>query len=236
LFILTGVQFPPRVARVLVIEDDTSIGRVIEGVLADDGLESALAGSAEKGFFLLFAQSFDLLILDRMLPDRDGLDVLRALRQRGLTLPVLMLTARDATMERVEGLEAGADDYLPKPFELPELVARVRALLRRSQGSLAQRLEVADLVVDVASRTASRAGRVLGLTAREFDLLEYLARHRSQVVSRPMLARDVWKEPFRRSSHNAVIDVHMARLRKKVDEGSPTKLIRTVRGVGYIVD
>jgi len=170
-----------------------------------------------------------------MLPGRDGLEILQTLRARGFLLPVLVLTARDGVSDRVAGLDAGADDYLVKPFAFPELLARVRALLRRSRGDQILRLTVADLVLDVTTREASRSGRPLDLTAREFELLEYLVRHNGVIVSREMLARDVWHETRRGTPLDNVIDVHIARLRKKVDLDSEAKLIQTVRGVGFIV-
>ncbi len=168
-----------------------------------------------------------------MLPGRDGLQVLSTLRKRGLQTPVLILTARDAIEDRVEGLDKGADDYLVKPFAFPELLARVRALLRRSEQS--PQLRLADLEMDVIARKAKRNGQYLELTAREFELLEYLLRHKEQVVSREMLARYVWKETARATPLDNVMDVHINRLRRKVDELFDRKLIHTVRGVGFVL-
>jgi len=168
-----------------------------------------------------------------MLPGRDGLQVLSTLRKRGLQTPVLILTARDAIEDRVEGLDKGADDYLVKPFAFPELLARVRALLRRSEQS--PQLRLADLEMDVIARKAKRNGQYLELTAREFELLEYLLRHKEQVVSREMLARYVWKETARATPLDNVMDVHINRLRRKVDEPFDRKLIHTVRGVGFVL-
>jgi two-component system, OmpR family, copper resistance phosphate regulon response regulator CusR len=169
-----------------------------------------------------------------MLPGRDGLQVLATLRKRGMQTPVLILTARDAVEDRVRGLDEGGDDYLVKPFAFPELLARVRALLRRGRAEQAVPLRLADLEMDVTSRKARRSGRYLELTAREFELLEYLLRHREQIVSREMLARDVWKET-RATPIDNVIDVHINRLRRKVDEPFDPKLIHTVRGVGFVL-
>jgi DNA-binding response OmpR family regulator len=221
-------------SRILLVDDDPTIQRTVVAALDTEGLTSTVAATGESGFFLASSRAFDLLILDRMLPDRNGLEVLRALRQNGSTLPVLVLTARDSVADRVEGLDSGADDYLPKPFEFPELLARVRALLRRSGGGLTQQLTLADLSIDTSARSARRGGTHLELTGREFELLAYLVCRKGTVVSRQMLARDVWKEPFRGTPLDGVIDVHMARLRKKLELGSAVRLIHTVRGVGYL--
>jgi DNA-binding response OmpR family regulator len=174
-------------------------------------------------------------VLDLMLPGRSGLEILQTLRQRRLETPVLILTARDGVDDRVLGLDLGADDYLVKPFALPELLARVRALLRRGRPSEVFRLKAADLELDVVARRASRADRLLDLTVREFELLEYLLRHQGHLVSREMLAREVWKEPRRATPLDNVIDVQIARLRKKVDTEGAARLIHTVRGVGFIL-
>jgi DNA-binding response OmpR family regulator len=170
-----------------------------------------------------------------MLPGREGLEVLRTLRQKGHLTPVLVLTARDAVEDRVEGLDAGADDYMVKPFAFTELLARVRALVRRGRGDQILRLVLADLVLDVPTRQVTRGGEAIDLTPREYELLEYLVRHRGTIVSREMLGRDVWKEPERGTPLDNVIDVHVTRLRKKVDQGFAVKLIHTVRGVGFLV-
>jgi len=170
-----------------------------------------------------------------MLPGRDGIEILSTLRRRGLGTPVLILTARDAVEDRVLGLDSGADDYLVKPFAFPELLARVRALLRRGRPDQVLRLKAADLELDLISRRVTRGNKPIELTSREFDLLEYLVRHHQRLVSREMLARDVWKEPSRATPLDNVIDVHIARLRKKVDQDAPTKLIHTVRGVGFVL-
>jgi DNA-binding response OmpR family regulator len=220
---------------VLVVEDEPKVARALREGLGAEGYEVVVATTGEDGFFRASSEPFDLLILDRMLPGREGLEVLRALRQKGHLAPVLVLTARDAVEDRVEGLDAGADDYLVKPFAFTELVARVRALVRRGRGDQLLRLVVSDLVIDVPSRQVTRAGERIELTPREYELVEYLVRHRGTIVSREMLARDVWKEPERGTPLDNVIDVHVARLRKKVDQASATKLIHTVRGVGFLV-
>ncbi len=173
--------------------------------------------------------------MSSMLPGRSGLEILQALRQRRIQTPVLVLTARDGVDDRVLGLDLGADDYLVKPFALPELLARIRALLRRGRPSEALRLKAADLELDVVTRRATRADRPLDLTVREFELLEYLLRHQGHLVSREMLAREVWKEPRRATPLDNVIDVQMTRLRKKVDSDASPRLIHTVRGVGFVL-
>jgi DNA-binding response OmpR family regulator len=195
----------------------------------------ATARTGEEGFFLLNAETFDLVVLDLMLPGRDGLEILQTLRKRGLQTPVLILTARDAVEDRVLGLDLGADDYVIKPFALPELMARIRALLRRGKSDQPSRMRLAELEMDLVGRAVTRAGQRLELTPREFDLLEYLLRHQGRIVSREMLARDVWKEPHRATPIDNVIDVHIARLRRKLDDPFDQKLIKTVRGMGFVV-
>jgi two-component system, OmpR family, copper resistance phosphate regulon response regulator CusR len=222
-------------ARVLVVEDEPKVARALREGLAGEGYDVVVALTGEDGFFRASSEPFDLLILDRMLPGREGLEVLRALRQKGHLAPVLVLTARDAVEDRVEGLDAGADDYMVKPFAFTELLARVRALVRRGRGDQILRLVLADLVLDVPTRQVTRGGEAIDLTPREYELLEYLVRHRGTIVSREMLGRDVWKEPERGTPLDNVIDVHVTRLRKKVDQGFAVKLIHTVRGVGFLV-
>ena len=221
--------------RILVVEDEHKLGKALQEGLQSEQYGVALAHTGEEGFYLVQTESFDLVILDVMLPGRSGLEILKAMRQHGLRTPVLMLTARDAVEDRVRGLDTGADDYLLKPFAFPELLARIRALSRRGipEGSPAMR--VADLEVDVIGRTVTRGGQMLDLTAREFELLEYLVRHQGHVVSREMLTRDVWKEAGRHTPLDNVIDVHVARLRRKVDDQFNPKLVHTVRGVGFVV-
>jgi DNA-binding response OmpR family regulator len=221
--------------RILVIEDEPKVARALKAGLERVGYEVAIAATGEDGFFLASASAFDLILLDLMLPGRDGFEVLATLRRRGLKTPVLILTARDAVEDRVQGLDGGADDYLVKPFAFPELLARMRVLLRRGRPDEALRLGVADLDMDLLGRRVTRGGRVVDLTVREFALLEYLMRHPGQVVSREMLARDVWKEASRGTPLDNVIDVNIARLRKKVDQGFTVKLLQTVRGVGFVI-
>jgi DNA-binding response OmpR family regulator len=219
--------------RVLVVEDEAKVAIALKEGLEAEHYDVVVAPTGEDGFFRTSAETFDLVILDVLLPGRDGFEILGALRKRGVDTPVLMLTARDAIEDRVQGLDRGADDYLVKPFAWPELLARVRALLRRGRTDQVLKLKLADLELDLLTRKVSRAGEAIDLTVREFELLEYLLRHKEKLVSREMLAHDVWKETARATSLDNVIDVHMARLRKKVDPEPAQKLIHTVRGVGF---
>jgi two-component system, OmpR family, copper resistance phosphate regulon response regulator CusR len=222
--------------RILVIEDEQKLGRAIQEGLQADQYTVSLAHTGEDGYYLVQTESFDLIILDVLLPGRNGLEILATIRKHGFRTPVLLLTAQDSVDDRVRGLDTGADDYLVKPFAFPELLARVRALGRRgSAEATANRLTIADLELDISARSVSRAGQDLDLTAREFELLEYLVRHRDHVVSREMLARDVWKEADRHTPLDNVIDVQVARLRRKVDDRFNQKLVQTVRGVGFVL-
>jgi two-component system copper resistance phosphate regulon response regulator CusR len=221
--------------RVLIIEDDEKTARAVVSGLEGGGFSAAAAYSGEEGLSLLNAESFDMLVLDWMLPGLDGIEILKTLRSRGSKTPVLLLTARDGVEDRVLGLESGADDYLVKPFAFAELLARIRSLLRRASPAEALKKTVADLMVDLEARRVSRAGEPIELTPREFDLLAYLLRQPGQVVTREMLARDVWGETNRLTPLDNVIDVHIAHMRRKVDEGRASKLIHTVRGVGFVL-
>lgn len=232
---MSGGDELARAPQLLVVEDEPKVARALQEGLQAEGYAVRVARTGEEGFFLASSSPFDLILLDRMLPGRDGLEILGTLRQKGVLTPVLVLTARDAVEDRVAGLDAGADDYLVKPFAFPELLARVRALVRRGRGDQLLRLVVADLVIDVPSRTVVRAGRAIELTKREYELLEYLLRHKGTLVSREMLARDVWHETERCTPLDNVIDVHIARLRKRIDQENVARLIHTVRGVGFIV-
>jgi len=221
--------------RTLVVEDETKIRQALADGLISAGYHVVTAATGEEAFYRATTEPFDVIVLDVMLPQRSGLEVLSRLRQRGVQVPVLLLTARDSVEDRVLGLDAGADDYLVKPFAFPELLARLRALLRRGRPADVRRLTLSDLELDATTRTAHRGGHALDVTPREFELLEYLLRHAGELVSREMLARDVWKEPARAASLDNVIDVHVARLRKKVDGDGSVRLIHTVRGVGFVL-
>lgn len=220
--------------RILIVEDESKVARALKQGLEADFYDVDVAATGEDGFFRASSEQFDLIILDVMLPGRDGFEILTTLRKAGSQVPILVLTARDAVQDRVAGLDGGADDYLVKPFAFPELLARIRVLLRRSRPDVL-RLRFSDLELDVVTRKATRAGQLLDLRTREFELLEYLMRHQEQLVSREMLARDVWKALHRGTPLDNVIDVHIARVRRKVDSEFPTKLIHTVRGVGFVL-
>ena len=221
--------------RVLIVEDERKLAQVLSAALQAEHYDVVVAATGEDGFYRANAELFDLVVLDLMLPGRNGLEILQTLRQRHIDTPVLILTARDGVDERVLGLDLGADDYLVKPFALPELLARIRALLRRGRPADVLRLKIADLELDLVSRRVARGERLIDLTGREFELLEYLLRHQGHLVSREMLARDVWKEPRRATPLDNVIDVQMARLRRKVDSDGTLRLIHTIRGVGFVV-
>jgi DNA-binding response OmpR family regulator len=221
--------------HILIVEDETKVAQALKEGLERDGYEVTLAATGEEGYYLLDARTFDLVVLDLMLPGRSGLEILATLRTRDHGIPVLVLTARDTVQDRVAGLDTGADDYLVKPFAFPELAARIRALLRRGRSEPFTRLRILDLEMDPATHRVTRGGQDLELTAREFELLEYLLRNHGRVVSREMLARDVWKETDRATPLDNVIDVHIARLRRKIDDAFESKLIHTVRGVGFII-
>ena len=221
--------------RVLVVEDEQKVANALREGLEGERYEVVVERTGESAFFRLNTEDFDAILLDIGLPGRDGLQILKAVRERGMKTPVLVLTARDSVHDRVAGLDSGADDYLVKPFAFAELLARIRALVRRGRAADAPRLAAGDLDMDLITRKVTRAGRVVELTVREFELLEYLLRHQGQVVSRETLARDVWKETARSTPLDNVIDVHIARLRRKVDADFATRLIHTVRGVGFML-
>jgi len=221
--------------RVLIVEDERKLAQVLSSALEAEHYEVVAAATGEDGYSRATAEPFDLVVLDLMLPGRSGLEILQTLRKRRNETPVLILTARDGVDDRVRGLDLGADDYLVKPFALPELLARIRALLRRGRPSDVLRLKVADLELDLVARRVNRGDKAIDLTGREFELLEYLLRHQGYLVSREMLARDVWKEPRRATPLDNVIDVQMARLRRKVDPEGTARLIHSVRGVGFVV-
>ena len=219
--------------RILVVEDEQKVADALREGLVDERYDVVVERTGEGAFFRVNTETFDVVLLDLTLPGRDGLEILRALRQRHMETPVLVLTARDSLEDRVTGLDAGADDYLVKPFAFAELLARIRALVRRGRVADAPKLSVGDLEMDLVTRKVIRAGKPVDLTVREFELLEFLMRYQGQVVSRETLARDVWKETARTTPLDNVIDVHIARLRRKVDLDHTVKVIHTVRGVGF---
>jgi two-component system OmpR family response regulator len=220
--------------RLLVVEDDEKLARAVARGLRNEGYAVDLAGDGNVAVTQAAVYDYDAVVLDVMLPGRDGFEVCRALRDRGCWAPVLMLTARRAVDDRIRGLDAGADDYLAKPFDFGELLARIRALLRRAPSQRPARLEVDDLVVDPATHRVTRAGSPVELTAREFGLLEYLARNAGQVVSRTQLLDHVWDQNYLGSTN--IVDVYVGYLRKKLEQPFGRPLIRTVRGVGFVLD
>lgn len=221
--------------HILVVEDEQKMAKALQDGLEADDYSVQVAHTGEEGFYLVQAQSFDLVILDVMLPGHDGFEILGTLRRRGIKTPVLLLTSRDTVEDRVRGLDTGADDYLVKPFAFPELLARTRALLRRGKPVQSQRFQLADLEMDLAQRAVFRGGQPVELTVRELDLLEYLFANQGRVVSREMLARDIWKETARQTPLDNVIDARMVRLRRKLDGQFERKLLHTVRGVGFVL-
>jgi two-component system, OmpR family, copper resistance phosphate regulon response regulator CusR len=221
--------------KLLIVEDDAKTAQAVANGLKAAGFKVDVARTGIEGHDAILGATYDVVVLDWMLPGRDGIEILRALRARGEKTPVVLLTARDALEDRVLGLESGADDYLVKPFAFAELLARIKALLRRAGDSESLRKRVADLVIDLETREARRGSESLALTPREFELLAYLVRHKGLTVSRTMLAKEVWREPQRATPIDNVIDVHVAHLRRKVDGMHETKLIHTVRGVGFVL-
>jgi two-component system copper resistance phosphate regulon response regulator CusR len=221
--------------QILIVEDESKLAHALQQGLEEEGFSAAVALSGEEALRLMERGVPDLVVLDVMLPKRNGLSVLRELRRDGFHVPVLLLTALDTVEDRVLGLDAGGDDYLVKPFAFPELLARVRALLRRTAASPQSALDFAGLHINLAGRTVTRDAIPLELTGREFDLLEYFMLNRGRVVSREMLTRDVWKETSRYTPLDNVIDVQVARLRRKIDDPFEAKLLHTVRGIGFVL-
>ena len=219
--------------RVLLVEDERRIADFIRKGLSESGYAVDVAYDGDEALDWPTVADFDLIILDVMLPVRDGIQVCRELRRRGVRTPVLMLTARDAVEDRVRGLDSGADDYLVKPFAFAELLARLRALSRRQPAVLQRVLKVGDLVLDTVTRKVERESSSIELTAKEYAILEYLMRHPNQVLTRTMIAEHVWNYHFDNASN--VIDVHIRNLRRKIDEPFPRKLIQTMRGAGYVI-
>lgn len=226
-------QETTRLPRILLVEDEAKTRASIREGMALEGWSVTETSNGDEAARLLAAGGHDLCVLDRMLPGRDGIEIVRQLRASGDTTPVLMLTARGTLSDRVQGLDSGTDDYLTKPFAFAELIARCRALLRRSDRNPPRVLRCGDLQLDTRARVAVRAGREILLTPREVDLLEYLMMHQGHTVSRDTLEREVWRQPRRLTSLDNVIDVQVMRLRKKVDLEGEDSLIHTERGVGF---
>jgi DNA-binding response OmpR family regulator len=219
--------------RVLVVEDEKKINRTVCQALREEAYAVDPAFDGEEGEELALVNTYDLIVLDIMLPQKNGVVLCRGLREHGITTPILMLTARDTVEDRVQGLDSGADDYLVKPFFMDELLARVRALLRRDTAVKTPRLQLADLVVDTSSHRVSRGGASIELTSKEYAMLEYFIRNPDQVLTRTMISEHVWDEEF--DSLSNIIDVYIRRLRRKVDEGFQPRLLHTIRGSGYLL-
>lgn len=219
--------------RILLVEDEPAAAQMLAKGLREQTFAVDLAGDGEAALYQASINDYDLILLDVNLPGKDGLQVCRELRTNGSTVPVLMLTARDAVQDRVAGLDTGADDYLTKPYAFHELLARVRAILRRGPAFSSDTLAVGDLVIDKKARSVKRAGSIIELTAKEYALLEYLAQHADQVVGRADIAEHVWDENFDPFSN--LIEVYIQRLRRKIDDNHPHKLLRTRRGEGYML-
>lgn len=219
--------------RILVVEDEQKLAGFIKRALREDGHAVQVCHDGEEGGFQACSEDFDAIVLDLQLPRRDGISILRDLREKKKTTPVLILTARDTVKDRVRGLDAGADDYLTKPFALDELRARLRALLRRGADSSSTTLKFADLTLNLVDRMVLRGTRELELTPKEFSLLEYLLRNPKRVLTRTSIAEHVWDYTFEWQSN--VVDVFINALRKKTEEGGEPRLIQTVRGVGYVL-
>ncbi|KPL08660.1 hypothetical protein AMJ85_08275 [candidate division BRC1 bacterium SM23_51] len=219
--------------RLLVIEDNPKMAALIQKGLTEQGYAVDVAHSGHEGEFMAASEVYDAVMLDLMLPDEDGLIVCRNLRRRGVHTPILMLTALSTTRDKVTGLDAGADDYLAKPFEFDELVARIRALLRRGQAREASTLKFEDIEMDLLKRTVTRAGQKIKLTAKEFALLEYFLRNPNRVLSRTAIGEHVWDMNFEPESN--VIDVYVSMLRRRIDKGYDRQLIHTMIGAGYML-
>ena len=219
--------------RILIAEDQKDLNRIITKRLSAEGYSVDSCFDGEEALSYIEMAEYDGIILDIMMPKRDGLSVLHSLRKKGIGTPVLFLTARDAVEDRVLGLDSGADDYLVKPFAFDELIARIRAMTRKTAGNSSNIFSVADLVMDTASHTVTRGGREIALSAKEFSLLEYLLRNKGHVLSRTMIENNLWN--FDYSGGTNAVDVYIRYLRKKVDDGFEPKLIHTVRGCGYVL-
>ena len=219
--------------RILLVEDEKKVASFIRQGLEEEHYSVDVAHDGEKGLLMAESEQYDLLILDVMLPKKNGLEVIKVFRARKGTTPALMLTAKSATDDKVAGLDSGADDYLTKPFAFAELLARVRSLLRRGGKEKSTVLAMADLELDTVTQKAKRAGRLIELTAKEYALLEYFLRNRDRVLSRTLISEHIWDYNFDTGTN--IIDVYVNHLRNKIDSGAEKKLIHTVRGVGYVI-
>jgi heavy metal response regulator len=220
--------------RILVVEDDKSTAHFVQKGLKENYFAVDVAYDGEEGLYLTLHERYDLLILDIMLPELDGVEILKSLREKGIQTPAIFLTAKDREKDIVEGLNLGADDYLVKPFSINELVARVRAILRRVKGQKVSKLEVANLKMDLETHKVFRGGKRVDLTPKEYALLEYLMENHGQIVTRTMISESVWDYQF--DSLTNVVDVHVYHLRNKIDRGFRPKLIHTIKGVGYVLE
>jgi len=220
--------------KILLVEDERKVANLIKKGFEEEGLMVDIAEDGETALEKVSADGYDLIILDIMLPGKDGIEVLKEIRAKGIMKPIMMLTAKDTTTDKVLGLDAGADDYITKPFVFEELLARVRALLRRGHAiEKAQPIQIHDLVIDPVTRKVTRAGKEIELTTKEYGLLEYMARNKNRILTRTMIAENVWDYQF--DSLTNIIDVYINYLRKKIDKDHQKKLIHTVRGVGYMI-
>ena len=219
--------------RLLIVEDEKKMADSLKRGLEEEGYAVDVAYDGETGLYQAQTNSYDVIILDIMVPKPDGLEICRTLREQKISIPVLLLTAQDSVEMKVKGLDTGADDYLTKPFAFAELIARIRALSRRSRSEVALNLQIADLILDPLTRRVSRAGKEIVLTAKEYALLECFMRHPNQVLSRTILSEKVWDENF--DAFTNVIDVYVNYLRNKIDRDFEPKLIQTIRGAGYVM-
>jgi len=219
--------------RILVIEDEKKVARFIQAGLEEEHYLVDISHDGEKGESMALSGNYDLIVLDVMLPKKDGIEVTRRIRKEKSTVPILMLTAKTSTADKVEGLDSGADDYLTKPFAFAELLARVRSLLRRGGAEKSTVLSLADLELDTVSHKAKRAGRMIDLTMKEYALLEFFLRNKDRVLSRTIISEHIWEYNFDTGTN--LIDVYVNHLRNKIDAGFEKKLIQTVRGVGYVM-
>ena len=220
--------------RILVVEDEKKVAHFIEKGLKEHSFSVDVAQDGEDGFFMATGEEYDCIVLDILLPKMDGYELLRAIRSKSIKTPVIFLTAKDTVDDRVKGLELGGDDYLVKPFAFAELLARIRALVRRGKEKKVDKLKVGDLSLNLLTRIVVRAGKKIELTPKEYSLLQYLMENRGRVLTRTMISENVWGYDF--DTFTNVIDVHINALRDKIDKSFPVRLIHTVRGVGYVLE